>query len=268
MTAPTQTFIDNITKYLVENYDGQPHEWASHPTDMLDGIFYDDLRMTSFGHSSSQQLSGAIIHTKESRLQDERKFVSFGTFYYGKGGTEFHVLDDRHIRWKASFHKSKVTADRDYMVEIGDDGKAVAIEPYNPVAAIKPLYRQFIAIFDGTTTATTTKGALTPSQNEIIDALFHENCLNVVVKDDDVAVVWDNVAKFKHIVSNLKTENEESSSSSSSKGEFAPFLIDNIVTVQDGKIIKVVPHQQQSGELLTNLIDKVEHKKKDQKQPA
>ena len=277
---PTQIFIDNITRYLVENYDGQSHEWTSRQTDMLDTIFHHDLRMTSFGYSSSQKLSGAIIRTKESRLQDERKFVTFGTFYYGKDGTEFDVLDDRHIRWKASFHNSNVTADRDYMVEISDDGKAVAIEPYNPATAIKPLYRQFIAFFDGTITA---NGALTVSQNEIIDELFHENCRNVVVKDDNVIVVWDSLARFKDIVSIMLTKATIKKEKSMipidethlhvqievlSKGDDVPVLVDNIVTVQDGKIFKIEPYRQQSGELLTNLIDKVEQKKKDQKQPA
>jgi hypothetical protein len=274
----TQTFIDNMTKYLVQNYDGQPHEWTDEQQGQLfDDIFHDDLRMISFDHSSSQQRMSpaqAIFGTKQSRFQEEQKSVTFGTHYDGRDGKEFYVIDDTHIRWNASFHNSQVTADHDYMVEI-KDGKAVAIEPYNQATAIKPLYRKFIAMFDGTKNE---DSSLTPYQLEIIDTLFHNDCTKIVGGGDgNETVAWDKT-KLKAIIAKslavgtidkerfihpldethlhvqLEVKNDVIADG---------IIVDTIMTIQDGKIIKIVPHEP---ETLTNFVMKVEDKI-DQQQP-
>ena len=80
-----------------------------------------DLQMISFGNSSSQKLSGGRMRSKADRRQDEEKFLKIGTFYHSLGrDDEFEVIDDQHIRWKASFKNVNVEADRDYLVTIKD----------------------------------------------------------------------------------------------------------------------------------------------------
>ena len=166
----SETLITNLSKYLAETYDGATHEWGEEEEALFDQIFHDDMKFSSFGHSSSQKLSGVTVRTKADRRGDEQKFISAGCFYFGKDGQEFTVIDERHLRWKASFKTPKFEANRDYLVEYSKDGKVLVLEPYNAATAIKPIHRQYIEkLYDGV------PKELSGNELALFDAAFHED---------------------------------------------------------------------------------------------
>ncbi|KAL3918837.1 MAG: hypothetical protein SGARI_007352, partial [Bacillariaceae sp.] len=162
--------ITNLTTYLAKYYDGKVHEWGEDTEAALNKICHDDVIAASFGESPSQKVPGLILRKKAERRMEEQKFLSVGTFYYGMGGTEFTIIDDRHLRWKASFKTPKFQADRDYLVEFNTDGQILVIEPYNEGTSIKPKHREYMAkLYDGVSKE------LLGKEFALFDAMFHKD---------------------------------------------------------------------------------------------